>query len=166
VAADAVVAGNDTQSKSLWRLREAISPAQKIGGVSLKHDISVPVAAIPSFVVETCGALERAVPGIRPCVFGHVGDGNLHFNLSQPEGMSEEAFRALEADCNRIVFDAVGRYRGSIAAEHGIGRLRADELLRRGDAVRLDLMRRLKASLDPEGLLNPGKVLAPDAGAA
>ena len=159
VATDAVVAGNDTQSRALWRLREAISPAQKIGGVSLKHDISVPVAAIPGFVAETCAALERHVPGIRPCVFGHVGDGNLHFNLSQPEAMDAEAFRALEADCNRIVFDAVVRHRGSIAAEHGIGRLRAGELARRGDAVRLELMRRLKHSLDPEGLLNPGKVL-------
>jgi D-lactate dehydrogenase (cytochrome) len=159
VATDAVVAGNDTQATSLWRLREAISPAQKTGGVSLKHDISVPVAAIPDFVDETCAALADAVPGIRPCIFGHVGDGNLHFNLSQPEGMDADAFRALEGECNRIVFDAVVRHRGSIAAEHGIGQLRAGELSRRGDAVRLDLMRRLKQSLDPEGLLNPGKIL-------
>ncbi len=162
VAADAVVAGDDTRANSLWRLREAISPAQKTGGVSLKHDISVPVATIPEFVAETCAALERRVPGIRPCVFGHIGDGNLHFNLSQPEGMAADAFRALEGDCNRIVFDAVVRHRGSIAAEHGIGRLRAGELARRGDAVRLDLMRRLKRALDPDDLLNPGKVLAPD----
>ncbi|RFF33043.1 FAD-binding oxidoreductase [Wenzhouxiangella sediminis] len=161
VAADAVVAGDDTRANSLWRLREAISPAQKTGGVSLKHDISVPVATIPEFVAETCAALERQVPGIRPCVFGHIGDGNLHFNLSQPEDMAADAFRALEGDCNRIVFDAVVRHRGSIAAEHGIGRLRAGELARRGDAVRLDLMRRLKRALDPDDLLNPGKVLAP-----
>jgi len=159
VATDAVVAGNDSQAETLWRLREAISPAQKTGGVSLKHDISVPVAAIPEFVNETCSALAERVPGIRPCVFGHVGDGNLHFNLSQPEGMAPEVFRALEGECNRIVFDAVVRHRGSIAAEHGIGQLRAGELDRRGDAVRLDLMRRLKRALDPEGLLNPGKVL-------
>src|SRR5699024_2547741 len=124
VATDAVLAGNDTRAGELWRLREAISPAQKTGGVSLKHDISVPVAAIPDFVAETCRALTERVPGIRPCVFGHVGDGNLHFNLSQPVDMSAEAFRALEPDCNRIVFDAVGRHRGSIAAEHGIGQLR------------------------------------------
>ncbi|NBB93336.1 MAG: FAD-binding protein [Gammaproteobacteria bacterium] len=160
VAADAVVAGNDTQAQSLWRLRESIPPAQKRGGVSLKHDISVPVAAIPGFVAETCSALERRVPGIRPCVFGHVGDGNLHFNLSQPEGMAADDFRALEPDCNRIVFDAVQRYRGSIAAEHGIGQLRAAELAGRTDAVRLELMRRLKSALDPEGLFNPGKILA------
>lgn len=160
VAADAVVAGNDSQSKALWRLREAVSPAQKVGGVSLKHDISVPVAAIPEFVEETCAALAERVPGIRPCVFGHVGDGNLHFNLSQPEGMAPEAFRALEGECNRIVFDAVMRHRGSIAAEHGIGQLRAGELARRGDPVRLELMRRLKRAFDPDGLLNPGKILA------
>lgn len=159
VAADAVMAGNDTQAQSLWRLREAISPAQKAGGVSLKHDISVPVAAIPEFVEATCRALERRVPGIRPCVFGHVGDGNLHFNLSQPESMDGEAFRALEGECNRIVFDAVVRHRGSIAAEHGIGQLRAGELAVRGDPVRLELMRRLKTSLDPDNLLNPGKIL-------
>src|SRR5699024_7475222 len=162
VATDAVVAGNDTRTGELWRLREAISPAQKIGGMSLKHDISVPVAGIPEFVTETCQALAERVPGIRPCVFGHVGDGNLHFNLSQPPGMSAEAFRALEPDCNRIVFDAVGRYRGSIAAEHGIGQLRAGELAERCDPVRLETMVRLKRCLDPEGLFNPGKVLADD----
>ncbi len=160
VAADTVVAGNDIQAESLWRLRESVSPAQKTGGVSLKHDISVPVAAIPEFVDETCSALAECVPGIRPCVFGHVGDGNLHFNLSQPEGMDPDVFRTLEADCNRIVFDAVMRHRGSIAAEHGIGQLRAEELALRGDAVRLDLMRRLKSAFDPGGLLNPGKVLS------
>src|SRR5699024_10012962 len=133
VATDAVVAANDIRAGELWRLREAISPAQKLGGASLKHDISVPVAAIPGFVEDTCRALAERVPGIRPCVFGHVGDGNLHFNLSPPENMSADAFRALEPDCNRIVFDAVGRHRGSIAAEHGIGRLRARELAERGD---------------------------------
>jgi FAD/FMN-containing dehydrogenase len=159
VATDAVIAGSEAQAESLWQLREAISPAQKTGGVSLKHDISVPVERIPEFVESTCAALEQRVPGIRPCVFGHVGDGNLHFNLSQPEHLSADAFRALEADCNAIVFDAVVACRGSIAAEHGIGRLRAAELAERADPVRLDLMRRLKRALDPEGLLNPGKVL-------
>jgi len=160
LAGDAVVAGSEAKARELWQLREAIPTAQKSGGVSLKHDISVPVSAIPGFVEEACAALTERVPGIRPCVFGHIGDGNLHFNLSQPVAMDAEVFRALEGECNRIVFDAVVRYRGSIAAEHGIGQLRVGELARRGSAVRLDLMRRLKKGLDPEGLLNPGKILA------
>jgi len=160
MVADAVVAASDTQARELWRLRDAISPAQKLGGVSLKHDVSVPVAAIPAFVEETCRALEARVPGIRPCVFGHVGDGNLHFNLSQPVDMAAAAFQALEAECNRIVFDAVVRHGGSIAAEHGIGQLRVDELAERADAARLQTMARIKRCLDPEGLFNPGKVLA------
>ncbi|NEZ02689.1 FAD-binding oxidoreductase [Wenzhouxiangella sp. XN201] len=159
VTTDAIVAGSDAQAQLLWRLRESISPAQKMGGASLKHDISVPVAAIPEFVETTSRALADTVPGIRPCVFGHVGDGNLHFNLSQPEDMTAEAFHAFEADCNRIVFDQVVRFRGSIAAEHGIGQLRAAELAARADSVRLDTMARLKSCLDPDELLNPGKVL-------
>ena len=159
LAGDVVVAGNDAQADALWRLRDAVPAAQKLGGVSLKHDISVPVAAIPEFIEETQAALSKAVPGIRPCVFGHVGDGNLHFNLSQPENMTDEAFRATEPQCNRIVFDLVARHHGSIAAEHGIGQFRRDELERRADPVRLELMGRLKQTLDPEGLLNPGKVV-------
>ncbi len=159
LVSDVIVAGNDAQADALWRLRDAISPAQKLGGVSIKHDISVPVAAIPEFIEQAEAALKEAVPGIRPCVFGHVGDGNLHFNLSQPADMQADAFRATESECNRIVFDLVGRHRGSIAAEHGIGRLRMGELERRTDPVRLDLMNRLKRCLDPDGLLNPGKIV-------
>ena len=159
LAREVIVAGNDAQADALWRLRDAVSPAQKLGGVSLKHDISVPVAAIPEFIEQAESALKEAVPGIRPCVFGHVGDGNLHFNLSQPVDMDADAFRGTEAECNRIVFDLVGRHQGSIAAEHGIGRLRRDELAQRTDPVRLELMARLKRCLDPDGLLNPGKVV-------
>jgi FAD/FMN-containing dehydrogenase len=160
LARDVVVAGNDAQADALWRLRDAIPPAQKQGGVSLKHDISVPVAAIADFIAQAQEALKAAVPGIRPCVFGHVGDGNLHFNLSQPEDMEADTFRATESECNRIVFDLVARHHGSIAAEHGIGRLRCAELARRADPVRLELMARLKHTLDPDTLLNPGKVVA------
>lgn len=162
VAADVIVANSDVQAEILWRLRDAISPAQKLGGVSIKHDISVPVAAIPRFIRDAEAALSRSVPGVRPCVFGHLGDGNLHFNLTQPEAMGADAFRATESECNRIVFDLVQRYRGSIAAEHGIGQLRAPELAHRADPVRLELMKRLKHALDPEELFNPGKVITTD----
>lgn len=160
VASEVVVAASDAQARALWQLRDAIPLAQKLGGVSLKHDISVPVAAIPEFVDTACKALAQRVPGIRPCVFGHLGDGNLHFNLNQPEDMDEASFRATETDCNRLVFDLVERHRGSIAAEHGIGQFRRPELARRADALRLELMKRIKTSLDPEGLFNPGKVIA------
>ncbi len=156
---DAVVADSLSRAESLWALREGISAAQKHGGVSLKHDISLPVARIPAFLDQAQVALAEAVPGIRPCPFGHLGDGNIHFNLSQPEGMSAEAFRALEPDCNRIVFERVRALGGSIAAEHGVGLLRRDEL-QRGQALKVSLMQSLKQAWDPQGLFNPGKVVA------
>jgi len=158
LARDGVVAEGDAQAARLWQLREGISWAQKQGGVSLKHDIAVPVPRIPEFMARVLPALEQAVPGIRPCVFGHLGDGNLHFNLSQPEGWSAEAFRAAEPVCNRIVFDQVREFGGSIAAEHGIGQLRREELVR-GQPLKVEFMERIKDALDPAGLMNPGKVL-------
>ncbi len=158
IVSDVVVADSMTKADQLWRLRESISPAQRVGGVSLKHDISVPVSSIPAFVEQASLGLSDAVPGIRPCIFGHLGDGNLHFNLSQPEGMDAEQFRALEDRCNRIIFDLVGHFNGSIAAEHGIGQLRRKELAT-GQPRKVELMRALKKSLDPHGLLNPGKVV-------
>jgi D-lactate dehydrogenase (cytochrome) len=157
-ARDGVVAESKAQADQLWQLREGISAAQARGGVSLKHDIAVPVPRIPEFMTRVLPALARAVPGIRPCVFGHLGDGNLHFNLSQPEGGSAEAFRAAEPVCNRIVFDQVREFGGSIAAEHGVGQLRRDELAQ-GQPLKVELMRRIKAALDPQGLMNPGKVI-------
>jgi len=157
-ADDAVIAESLDQASALWQLREAISPAQARGGISLKHDISVPISRIPEFVARVLPELERAVPGIRPCVFGHLGDGNLHFNLSQPEAMAGEAFRACEPECNRIVFDQVRAYGGSIAAEHGIGQLRVEELAR-GQALKVELMQSIKRALDPQGLMNPGKLV-------
>lgn len=158
---NAAVAANRAQADEFWRLRESISPAQKPFGASIKHDISIPTETIPHFIDEACIRLERRLPGIRPCIFGHAGDGNLHFNLTRPEAMSDAAFMALEPELNGIVFDLVGRNRGSIAAEHGIGQLRVAELARRTDPVRLDVLRRIKRALDPDNLLNPGKVLAP-----
>ena len=155
---NAVVADSLSRAEALWALREGISAAQKHGGVSLKHDISLPVARIPAFLEQAQAALAEAVPGIRPCPFGHLGDGNIHFNLSQPEGMSAEAFRALEPACNRIVFEQVRALGGSIAAEHGVGLLRRDEL-RHGQPLKVSLMRALKNAWDPQGLLNPGKVI-------
>jgi FAD/FMN-containing dehydrogenase len=156
---EVVVAGSPARAAELWHLRESISPAQKLGGVSIKHDISVPVSRIPAFVESACASLSEAVPGIRPCIFGHLGDGNLHFNLSRPEDMSDEEFRQHEPSCNRIVFDLVGQFRGSIAAEHGIGQLRCDELVR-GQPLKVELMKKIKQALDPDGLFNPGKLMA------
>ncbi len=159
---DAVVAAGGMQRAEFWRLRESISDAQRVGGVSLKHDISLPTAAIPEFI-ETClGELEALVPGIRPCVFGHLGDGNLHFNLTQPERLSAAAFRALEAEINERVFARVLAIGGSIAAEHGIGLLRRERLGESAQPAALEAMKRIKQSLDPLGLLNPGKVLRVD----
>jgi len=155
---DAVVADSQTRAAQLWRLRESISAAQGTGGVSLKHDIAVPVGAIPAFVEVTSAQLSAAVPGIRPCIFGHLGDGNLHFNLSQPHGMPADDFRACEPACNRIVFDQVRQFGGSIAAEHGIGLLRVEQLAQ-GQPLKAELMRRIKDALDPDNLFNPGKVL-------
>ena len=154
---DVVVAESGSRAAELWQLRESISPAQGVGGVSLKHDIAVPVGRIPAFVATVVDKLARAVPGIRPCIFGHLADGNLHFNLSQPERLTAADFRALEPLCNRIVFDLVREHGGSIAAEHGIGVLRRAELAA-GQPLKVELMRSLKRALDPDRLLNPGKV--------
>ena len=159
---DAVLAESNAQRAEFWRLRESISAAQSAGGLSLKHDISLPTAVIPEFMEAALAELAALVPGIRPCVFGHLGDGNLHFNLSQPEGMGAQAFRALEREINDRVFQRVLALGGSIAAEHGIGLLRRGRLAQSADATALESMKRIKQVLDPHGLLNPGKVLSPD----
>lgn len=158
----AVVAESSSQRAEFWRLRESISDAQRLGGVSLKHDISIPTAAIPDFIEACLTELAALVPGIRPCVFGHVGDGNLHFNLSQPEDMAADEFRAMEQAINDRVFQHVLALGGSIAAEHGIGLLRAERLARSADPSALETMKRIKRALDPLGLMNPGKVLSPE----
>lgn len=156
---DAVIAASEAQAANLWRLREDMSEAQKHEGGSIKHDVSVPVSRVPEFLERALPACMAALPGLRPCPFGHVGDGNIHFNLSQPVGMEKAAFLGLWETFNRIVHDIVTDMDGSIAAEHGIGILKREELAHYADPVALDLMHRVKAALDPQGLLNPGKVV-------
>ena len=159
-AADAVIAQSGTQADELWMLRENIAEAQRREGPNIKHDISVPVSAIPGFLDEAGTALTAALPGLRFVTFGHLGDGNLHYNLAAPEGTVAEAFMANAPRANRIVHDLVAAHGGSISAEHGIGQLKCAELVRYKSGVELDLMRAIKAALDPRGILNPGKVLA------
>jgi len=159
IALDAVVAQSEAQSRSLWALRENISEAQAREGPNIKHDVSVPVSSIPRFIAETGEALAREFPGARLVVFGHLGDGNLHYNLSPPPGVAAEPFMGNLAAVNRIVHDSVARFRGSISAEHGIGRLKREELRRYKTGLELDLMRAVKRAIDPLGIMNPGKVL-------
>lgn len=160
---DAVIGASESQNLTLWALRENLSEVQRREGGSIKHDVSVPLGRLPDFLERATAACEAAMPGLRVCAFGHYGDGNIHFNLSQPVGMDRDAFLAEWGRFNRIVHDIVDELGGSIAAEHGIGLIKREELERYGDPVALDLMRRLKAALDPEGILNPGKVLAGEA---
>ena len=156
---DAVLAQSETQARKLWALRENISEAQKIEGISIKHDISVPVSSIPDFLKQADAALAEAFPGIRVVAFGHLGDGNLHYNLSQPDALENTAFIASQPAVNRLVHDLVHALNGSISAEHGIGQLKREELLRYKSPVELALMRSIKQALDPRGLMNPGKLL-------
>jgi FAD/FMN-containing dehydrogenase len=157
---DAAVASSLEQSKAMWHLREAIPMAQALEGANIKHDISLPVSAIASFVAATDKALLHAFPGARLVNFGHLGDGNLHYNVQPPAGADAAAFlREHEHAVNTVVFDAVDACAGSISAEHGVGALKRDELARRKSPVALQLMRSIKKALDPNGLLNPGRVL-------
>lgn len=156
---DATIAASESQSNSLWHLRESMSEAQKFEGGSIKHDISVPVSAVADFLDEATAACEAELPGLRVAAFGHFGDGNIHFNLSQPVGADKAAFLAQWAHFNDIVHAIVARMGGSISAEHGIGLLKRDELPHYKDAVALDLMRSVKRTLDPANILNPGKVI-------
>ncbi|MGE5945910.1 MAG: FAD-binding oxidoreductase [Betaproteobacteria bacterium] len=158
-AGDGVVARSEAQAQKLWALRENISEAQKIEGLSIKHDISVPVSRIPEFLAGADAALAAAFPGIRVVAFGHVGDGNLHYNLSRPDAQDNVAFIDSQPEVNRIVHDTVDALGGSISAEHGIGQLKREELLRYKNPVEIALMRSLKQALDPRGLMNPGKIL-------
>jgi FAD/FMN-containing dehydrogenase len=157
---DAVVASSLAQSRALWHLRESIPLAQAEEGLNIKHDISVPVSRMAAFVEATDAALARLEPGVRLVTFGHLGDGNLHYNVQAPPGADPAAFlQAREAAVNTIVYDEVLSHDGSISAEHGIGAMKREELARRKSPVALSLMRAIKAALDPQGILNPGRVL-------
>jgi FAD/FMN-containing dehydrogenase len=157
---DAAIANSDAQAKNLWRLRESMSEAQKCEGASIKHDISLPLARIPAFVDVAIAAVTKAMPGVRPVPFGHLGDGNLHFNFSFPKGGDQEAFLARWEEIARIVHDLVNHYGGSISAEHGVGVMKRDEIVRYKSAAEIETMRALKRTLDPNNILNPGKVVA------
>jgi FAD/FMN-containing dehydrogenase len=156
---DGVLAQSGEQAKRLWALRENISEAQKIEGISIKHDISVPISRIGEFVARADAALAERFPGIRIVAFGHVGDGNLHYNQSKPAAGENAAFIAATPQVNEIVHDIVHALGGSISAEHGIGQLKREELLRYKSPLEMDLMRAVKRAFDPRGLMNPGKVL-------
>ena len=159
---DAVVAESLAQAKALWHVRESIPLAQAEEGLNIKHDISLPISRIPAFVAETDALLARQIRGVRLVDFGHLGDGNLHYNVQAPEGQDAAAFlREEEERINTLVFDAVARHGGSISAEHGIGSLKAAKLPHYKSPVALAMMHAIKQALDPQGLMNPGRVLAP-----
>lgn len=159
VVVDAAIATSLTQQQAFWKLREEISPAQKPEGGSIKHDVSVPVAAVPQFIDEANAAVVGLIPGARPVPFGHLGDGNIHYNVTQPVDADKAAFLGRWHEVNTVVFAIVMRLGGSISAEHGIGVMKRDELPGVKDQTAIELMRAIKAMLDPQGIMNPGKVL-------
>ncbi len=159
VAADAVLAESLAQQAQFWRLRELLPEVQSPEGGSIKHDVSVPLARIPDFIARASEAALRVVPGCRPLPFGHIGDGNVHFNVSQPEGADAAQFLARWEDMAAAVHEVALKLGGSISAEHGIGRLKRPLMEQIKDPVELGLMRDLKQMLDPQGLLNPGKLI-------
>jgi FAD/FMN-containing dehydrogenase len=156
---DAAIAESLDQGKAFWRIREMFGEVQRREGGSIKHDVSVPVAAVPAFIAEANVAVTKLIPGARPLPFGHLGDGNIHYNVSQPIGADKDAFLKRWHEVNDVVHAIVLEHGGSISAEHGIGVLKRDELPKVKDPVALELMRALKRTLDPNGILNPGKVL-------
>jgi FAD/FMN-containing dehydrogenase len=156
---DATIAENIEQTKAFWLLRHHIADTQKYEGGSIKHDVSVPVNAVPDFIAEATAAVEAMIPGCRPVPFGHLGDGNIHYNISQPLDADRAAFIGRWDEVNKAVFAIVAKHGGSISAEHGIGVMKRDLLPSVKDPVAIELMRNLKRMLDPKGILNPGKVL-------
>ncbi len=160
---DAVIAASEAQANAFWKLRESIAEAEKKDGPAAKHDISVAVADMPAFLVDGAAAVEARFAGTRVNAFGHLGDGNIHFNVRAPEGVGEDWVAGPGAEVSRFVYDLVTAAGGSISAEHGIGRMKRDEFARLGGAARLGALRAIKRALDPAGIMNPGK-LVPDEG--
>ena len=158
IAMDAVIAASEAQAVALWALRENISEAQRIEGASIKHDVSVPVSRIPEFIEQAGKALTREFPGIRIVAFGHIGDGNMHFNCSQPESAEASTFMAMQTQVNRIVYDLVASLGGSISAEHGLGQLKRFEIAHYKSALEIEMMQAVKRAFDPDYLMNPGKL--------
>jgi D-lactate dehydrogenase (cytochrome) len=156
---DATIAENVQQAKAFWRIREMFGEVQRHIGASIKHDVSVPVANVPAFIAEADAAVMKYIPGSRTLPFGHVGDGNIHYNVMQPEGADKAQFLARWDEVNAVVFEVVKKFGGSISAEHGVGVMKRGILPKYKDPVALELMRGLKRMLDPNGILNPGKVL-------
>src|SRR6516162_2920204 len=161
LVADATIADSIEQAKMYWRIRELFGEVQRYAGGSIKHDVSVPVAAVPAFIAEANEAVVKLIPGARPLPFGHLGDGNIHYNVTQPLGADKDAYLQRWDDVNAAVFAVVKKHGGSISAEHGIGVIKRDMLPSVEDPVAYALMRDLKHMLDPKGILNPGKVLRP-----
>lgn len=159
---DAAVASSEAQRSAMWHVRESLSESQKFEGGSIKHDVSVPVSSVPQLIERGCAAVLKFMPGARPVPFGHIGDGNIHFNISQPPGMDKQAFLDQWAAMNKVIFDIVLELGGSISAEHGIGVLKRNDMLKIKTPLELHMMRCLKAQFDPHGILNPGRML-PDA---
>jgi len=156
---DGVVAQSEAQRRSFWNLREALSESQKFEGGSIKHDISVPVSKVPEFIEAATAAVLRFMPSARVCGFGHLGDGNLHFNVTQPVGMDKQAYLSQWREMNAVVYAEVLKRNGSVSAEHGIGRLKTEDMCDIKSPLELELMRGLKQLFDPKGILNPGRVL-------
>ncbi len=156
---DAAFAGSEAQAKDFWRLRHSMSEAMKPEGGQAKFDVSTPIASVPAFLREADAAVEKAAPGARIVAFGHMGDGNIHYDVLQPLGVSPEAFRANAAAIETAVYDVIDRHGGSISAEHGVGLARRDDIARRKQPAEIAMMRAIKSALDPHGIMNPGAVL-------
>ncbi len=156
---DAVIAESEADRVAMWAAREQMSEVQSKEGASIKHDVSVPIGAVPALLEDGTAAVERAIPGVRACPFGHMGDGNIHFNFTQPEGADGKAFMAAEPAANAAIYEVVLRLGGSVSAEHGIGQLKTGLLRAVKDPVALEMMWAIKRALDPNGILNPGKLL-------